>query len=503
MNIRKRPARKIVIGLVGIFSSVGSVGAAGPYDGLSEKMRPMLADSRLGNMDIGVHIQALGPDGAVILEQRADEPFKPASNQKLLITAAALSILPADFTYRTILARRGNDLIIIGSGDPSIGDPRLRERPDVPITAIFHEWADKLRADGLTEVSGDLIFDDFVFEQKFVPASWTRQHNLQGWSAAPIGGLNFNNNCVDVQIKPAPQIGAPAEVTLIPDSTYTRLANTSQTASKGEPVIQRSGELPMVVQVSGPVSRGNVGSPFSLAVIDPGMFFACAARTSLASKGIRIVGQTRRQRIRRIDGDIPADLRIVAVHESKLDDFLWRVNKSSQNMCAEALLKTVGAYGARHTPSQIGGYDTGRESISAFLKGIGVSLTGIVIDDGSGLSHDNRLTPEAIVKILAYMDRHPRRELFQASLAEPGDQEGTLRRRMHDLNGQVYAKTGYIRGASTLSGYVVGPDGQRYAFSVLCNETTKVKDGTSAARRLQDAICKTLATWSMSPVATR
>ncbi len=502
MKMRKTRSWKIVIGLWGVWLSAGAA-TASPYDGLAEKIRTLLADSRLGKMDIGIRIEALGPGGAVITERRADQPFKPASNQKLIITATALSVLPADFTYRTILARRGNDLIIIGSGDPSIGDPRLRERPDEPITSIFHVWADKLQAAGLTEIAGDLIFDDFVFEQQFVPASWTRQHNLQGWSAAPVGGLNFNDNCVDVTIKPAAKSGEPAEVTLIPDSTYTRLANTSRTAAKGEPMIQRSGDNPMTVQVSGPVSRGNGGSPFSLTVVDPGMFFACTTRTSLAAKGIRIVGQTRRQRIRRMDGSVPEDLRIVAVYESKLDDFLWRVNKSSQNMFAEALLKTAGAYGPSHTPTQIGGYDTGREAVRAFLKSIGVSLTGIVIDDGSGLSHDNRITPEAIVKVLAYMDQHPRRDLFRSSLAEPGDQDGTLRRRMKDLNGRVFAKTGYISGASTLSGYVVGPDKRCYAFSVLCNDIAKAKDGLGAARRLQDSICQTLATWSARPVAAR
>lgn len=174
MNTSKARRWRIVIGLWGACLSAGTANAS-PYDSLAEKIRTLLADSRLGKMDIGIRIEALGPGGAVITERHADQPLKPASNQKLIITATALSILPADFTYRTILARRGNDLIIIGSGDPSIGDPRLRERPDEPITAIFHTWADKLQAAGMTEISGDLIFDDFVFEQQFVPASWTRQ----------------------------------------------------------------------------------------------------------------------------------------------------------------------------------------------------------------------------------------------------------------------------------------------------------------------------------------
>jgi D-alanyl-D-alanine carboxypeptidase/D-alanyl-D-alanine-endopeptidase (penicillin-binding protein 4) len=65
---------------------------------------------------------------------------------------------------------------------------------------------------------------------------------------------------------------------------------------------------------------------------------------------------------------------------------------------------------------------------------------------------------------------------------------------MKDIEGKVFAKTGYIGGVASLSGYVLGPDGQRYAFSILCNDTQKVPNGATAARGLQDAICRTLAT---------
>src|SRR5690606_38662843 len=96
-----------------------------------------------GGMRVGVRIEAIGPRPAVIFDQDSDELFKPASNQKLVTTAAAMCVLPENFAYRTVLAVRGDDLVIIGAGDPSCGDPRMAQVAKEPITALFHEWADR------------------------------------------------------------------------------------------------------------------------------------------------------------------------------------------------------------------------------------------------------------------------------------------------------------------------------------------------------------------------
>lgn len=470
-------------------STPGTVRAAA--GSLADEINGLLMSPRVGKMRVGVQIVLLDERPRLILEHNSSEPFKPASNQKILTTAAAMALLPQDFTFKTILARRGDDLVVIGAGDPATGDPKLARGEGEAITALFREWADKLKAAGVGRISGDLVFDDYVFEQEHIHPNWAAQfkNQMQNWYVAPVGGLNFNDNCVDVVVKPGPGVGEPAQVTLIPNTPYIELSNRCKTAKKGDPIIRRTGNGTVTVSVSGSVSRpGNAASATSLTVTDPGMFFASTLRTVLAAKGIAVDGQTRRQRVRLESGGLPGDLQIIARHEQGLDPLFERSNRDSQNLFAEALLKAVGAYvGAIDTP-RVGSYETGRRVVELFLTKLGLAHDGCVIDDGSGLSHSNRVTPAVLAGVLIYMDRHPRQKQWLGNLATAGG-EGTLRRRMKELNGKMYGKTGHISGVSTLSGYVFGPNGRRYAFAILCN------DSNGYAHPLQDSICRTLATW--------
>ncbi len=463
---------------------------------LAQAIDALASSPGIGQMRVGVSVISLGSEPRVVYQKNARMPFKPASNQKLVTTAAAMILLPADFKYETVLGVRGDDLVVIGAGDPAFGDPELARAAREPITAAFHGWAERLDAAGYKRIEGELLYDDFIFEQQHIHPHWPGQFQgqMHSWWAAPVGGLNFNDNCVDVVVRPAEAAGAPPEVTLIPNTPYLVLVNRAKTAAKGEPLVNRSGEGPVTITVSGAVSRPN--SPenaISIAIVDPGEFFASSMRTTLAAKGIAIQGETTRRRIRDAKGNIPADVRILAVHRQLLKGILWRVNKSSHNLFAEAILKTIAAHAGGGGYTGPGDYATSREIVTVFLRSIGVDPTNCVIDDGSGLSHDNRITPEALAGILRHMSRHSRHDEFRASLAVPGERTGTLRTRMKDLADKVAAKTGHISGVSCLSGYVDGPKGRRYAFSILCNDTHRAK--TLSAHALQDTICRKLATW--------
>ncbi|MBN1489878.1 MAG: D-alanyl-D-alanine carboxypeptidase/D-alanyl-D-alanine-endopeptidase [Phycisphaerae bacterium] len=437
------------------------------------------------SMRMGIRIVELQSQ-AVVYTHRADEACKPASNMKLLTTAAALDLLPASYKFRTTLAMRGDDLIVLGSGDPSLGDPRLAQDAGEPITAIFHDWAAKLEALGIVGVPGDLVIDDTVFEAERYHPNWPKS-GWYNWYSAPVGGLNLNDNCIDVTVAPGAKPGEPAVIRVVPPNTFTEIVNECKTGDKQTATIRRVGNEPKYI-VSG-LSK-TAGELKSVAVHDPGMLFASSCRTSLAAKGIKIHGTIRRERVRDDRGNLPPGCRVIAVYERPMTDLLGRINKNSQNLFAECLLKTIGfQLSATETGVGDGSYTAGQKYVRRFLEKIQApDLSKVVIDDGSGLSHGNRVTAHMLNHVICHMARHARATDYLGSLSVAGE-DGTLKTRMKDLKGQVRAKTGYISGVYALSGFARSKDGKTYAFTMLFND---VRPGSVNARKVQDDICRVL-----------
>jgi D-alanyl-D-alanine carboxypeptidase/D-alanyl-D-alanine-endopeptidase (penicillin-binding protein 4) len=465
--------------------SAGGARAADDAD-LGRQIERLVAAFKPGATQFGIYVINL-QTGLEVYAHNADGPLKPASNMKLLTVGTALDLLAPSFTYRTTLAMRGNDLIVLGRGDPSLGDPKLAGEHSEPITAMFHAWAAKLKEKGVTEIKGDLVIDDTAFESERLNPNWP-VNQRERWYSAPVGALNFNDNCIDVTVRPGGTPGAPAAIDVSPPNTYTTIRNECKTGDKQRPVIDRKGDEPIYV-VSGTCK--SPGTLQSVAVPDPGLFFASALRTSLAAKGIKIDGKIRRERVRDDRGNLPPTCIIVGVYERQLTDLLGRIDKDSQNLFAECLFKTIAfEMSAMERGIGDGSYATGRKYVERFLEKCGVPQTGAVrIDDGSGYSPHNRVTTRTLVYVLRYMGRHPRKHDFRNSLSRAGE-DGTLERRMRDLKGRVQAKTGYISGVYALSGYVTGSDPTKtYCFSTLFNDAANGAE----VRKLQDGICRILA----------
>lgn len=461
-----------------------------PADDLAGRIGSILNGGKKSGVQYSVHVVEL-PDGKVLYDLNADRSLKPASNMKLATTAAAIEMLGIDFAYRTILARRGDDLLIVGSGDPATGDPRLAGEKNEPITAIFHRWADSLRKQGIAEIAGRLLIDDSVFESTRTHPCW-KPADLDNWFAAPVGGLNFNDNCVDAKIQPASKPGGKPIVQIVPHTESIRVENRCRSGGKGKPSIGRKSGQDVVVLRGNCPKKTSVGP---VAVHDPGMLFAGACRAALVAKGIKIGCEIKRVRIRKPDGTLPGDWTVIATHTTSLPTVVTRCNKASQNLFAECLLKTLGYHhgstaGRPNLPE--GSWTAGRAAVRRFLMKIGVSPYECVIDDGSGLSHDNRLSAAHLTSILRFMFNHAHRDVFVNSLAVSG-RDGTLKHRMGKLAGQVHAKTGYVSGVRTLSGYVRDRERKNWAcFSILVNG---IRGSTRPYADVQDRIVQAVAKW--------
>ncbi len=385
----------------------------------------------------------------------ADRPQKPASVQKLFITAAALHRFGPDFAFRTRVYLDGPDLLIVGGGDPGLGDERLAEKAGRAHLAEFDAWAEALDARGVSQLR-HIALDDTVFEQAFRHPDWPA-NQAANWYQAPVGGLNLNDNCLDVRVVAG---GGKVRAETTPRVGELILKTSLVAAEKHRPIATRAiGQD--VIEVRGPVSKSaGLGS---VAVGVPSLYVGAAVKAELEARGVAVTaGLVRRPR------GAAGDPVLLATHATSLPDVLWRTNTFSQNMFAEALLKSLAAYrGDGQRSGTAGSWEAGRAVLRQELGALGVPCPTAVFRDGSGLSHDNRATARQITALLARMWRHPHRAVFQASLARPGER-GTMERRYRDprLKGRVWGKTGTISGVRSLAGYVQTADGT-YAFALL------------------------------------
>lgn len=423
--------------------------------------------------------------GAILYDLHGNRPLLPASNMKLIVIAAAIDRLGPDFKFRTVLAIRDTDLVVIGGGDPTFGDQRLAEARGETITAVFHEWARAIKDAGVRQIPGDIVVDDLIFDLTFRHPNWPKDQ-YQKWYEAPVGGLNFNANCVETHVAPtAPK--RPARITLVPGNTLIEIRNKTVTGKKNTVVVARPRDSDVLV-VSGSVAKECVLQ--EVTVRDPGLYFGSVLKTVLAAEGIPVGGKVVRERVRLDHDRLPPDCYVIGVHRAPLADALGRAGKDSLGLMAEVLLKTLGA-----RRGDLGTWTSGRSEIHAFLRQAAVPANQVKVDDGSGLSRSNRLSAAAATEVLRYMFKEPRGrfDLLKDSLAVAGI-DGTLKKRLRgsDTKGRIYAKTGTINGVRTLAGYLHTKSDRWLAFAFFYNYSGK----SPAPKQRMDRACRLLVQWS-------
>ncbi len=184
----------------------------------------------------------------------------------------------------------------------------------------------------------------------------------------------------------------------------------------------------------------------------------------LQARGIRVMGP-----VATTSEPLPAGARVLAAHDGPpLSEIVKVVNKESQNLHAEMLLRLVG-----HKVRGEGSVAAGHDAVREFLSRIGVASESWGLQDGSGLSRSDVVDPHGLVELLVAMDRHPQAAAFRDSLAVMGV-DGTLKDRLRGTpaQGRVLAKTGTVRLGNGLAGYVTASSGERLAFAILVNNHT-------------------------------
>src|SRR2546430_11688053 len=196
---------------------------------LSPDVGAILHDKILSKAEVGIEIVRLGPSKAkspILFRHNSDIPLIPASNMKIATTSAFLEKLGPDFKFRTMLLRRGEDLILVGDGDPTLGDAEMLRKSNWDVTTLFANWADELKKQNITTVQNILV-DDSVFDENFAHHNWpVKQQHLR--YVAQVGGINLNANCLDFFLKIG-NGGETVSYTTDPETAYATIRNTCVT----------------------------------------------------------------------------------------------------------------------------------------------------------------------------------------------------------------------------------------------------------------------------------
>lgn len=440
-------------------------------------------------------------DSTVHYARHARQNFIPASVTKLFVTAAALEQLGPHFRYTTRLLADGpivdgvllGNLIVRGVGDPAIGG----RFTDGDRTATFRAWADSLHRLGVRRITGHIIGDDDYFDDTPLGVGWSWD-DLTYWYAAEISALSFNDNCVDVTIE-ARRPGEPGRLSWQPPTNYVTFLNRTLTIPADRPFKEGYRRLPgtNTIVLFSQVPEGSRDSE-SLTVHNPTRFFVHVLREVLLAEGIVVEGQ-------------PVDVDELTTKPSYADPKLWTVatytspplteivrviNQRSQNLYAEMLLRTLGVERpVRNSTLEPGSAAIGLAAAARTWFRAGIDTNRIQLVDGSGLSPQNLVSPEATVRLLAYMARHPDRDVWRAfytSLPAGGEEKTTLENRLRTgrAHRNVRAKTGTVSNVSALAGYVRTPNGRLLAFAIFCNHYTVP---TRQVRHTIDAFVERLA----------
>ncbi|MEW6734980.1 MAG: D-alanyl-D-alanine carboxypeptidase/D-alanyl-D-alanine-endopeptidase [Acidobacteriota bacterium] len=469
---------------------------------LKQQLRTLINNPELAAAQIGVSIMT-ETDARVIFEQDAHKLLVPASNMKLYTTAAALVQLGANYRIRTSVYApvrpdekgviKGN-LILYGRGDPGLASRFI----DYGEKKYFELLTEQLISAGVKLIEGDLIADESYLSGSPLGKGW-EWLDLQWQFGAEVSALTVHDNSVQVSLQPGAKVGDPCIIRISPEVGYVSVENRIQTIAAGgkrELGINR-GLQDNSLLVWGQMPVDDTGFQAYLAVHRPAGLAAALFQAALLKAGIRITGG-----IKIADASLRSQVPPSRIEESKLIELAYLespplselvrvVNKFSQNLYAELLLRILGRL--KGTPTRDSD-EAGVEVLKEVLRTAGIDPNELVINDGSGLSRRTLVTTATTARLLAFMSRQPTAQIFLDSLPIAAI-DGTLTKRMSGTpaSDNVRAKTGTLSYTTALSGYVTTGAGERLVFSIIINHFT---EESRVARTIEDGICALLAAYS-------
>ena len=412
---------------------------------------------------IAVKIVSLS-DGETLFEHNSKKLMTPASNVKLLTSAASLHYLGKEHVFETTILKNKDNIILIGGADPELS------------FQVIDSLAGLVSKD--LRLIDTLFIDGGLFDDYYYGKGWMWDEGSEEYSA-PISALVLNNNCIDFEYSPN-EIGLPAKVNIFPKTEYITVENKSITVKDtidfkklkiDRNWVDRSNDY----LITGEILKWSGKDTVKKNIEKPNLFFGTIFKELLESRGLTVnelfIGNTIG----------PKDT--ILVHRSRpLYDQLEDMMHNSKNMTSELLLKYMGI-----TDSTIGNWEGGIRKVKTYLQDeVKIDTSALRIADGSGLSRYNLLSANQIVKLLVHIHGEDNRDVYVNTLPKANEKNSRLEGRLLQAQDKIFAKTGSLSGVSCLSGYAFSPNHGTMAFSILINGFV---GSIKPHRKFQDELC--------------
>ena len=437
-------------------------------------------ETEFAKAPIGARFGIVVSDGAgrEIVAIRPDERFIPASNTKIVTTAAAWWAMPdamtaPDASGGAAVRIEGKDVILTGRGDA-----RLSSAADC-VTNCLSQLANAIAAGirRVRNITGDATL--FPDERWSAGMSW---NNIPTRSGTANSALSLDDNELVATLTP----GAPGAVPKIDHLGYLAIDNRVTTVAAGGKTDMGFDRLPFdrTIRLSGTIAADAKPQMLRFGIDDPAHYAAWRLAALLRERGVKVSGTvTSRYRAPGASDDpkqrgtlvqrLPEPVWLAALTPPPLAEDVRTINKVSQNLHAELLLRRTGLIDGT------GSVSDAQRRVAAMFAAAGVPRTAFDFSDGSGMSTYNRVAPRGMVTLLDWIARQPWGVAWRATLPV-GGVDGTLARRFKGtpLEGRIFAKTGSINATNALAGYMLGKSGKLLTFAAYANDIPGDASGT-------------------------
>lgn len=439
--------------------------------GLPAPVAAALKRAGISASSVGAYVREVGSSNALFTSNEA-APFNPASTMKLLTTNAALELLGPTFTWKTQAYAGGvqtgdvlqGDLILKGSGDPKL------------VQENFWLFMRRIRATGIREISGNLVLDRSAFESDIFNPAHFDGDPFKPYNAGP-DALLLNFKAFGFYFAPALENGL-VRVSIDPPLagykvTAPKIANgrCDDWQAKLKPSFHANGADFNGVFATACGKKTWYLHPYQMSHTD---YFGAVFRQIWRDLGGGFQGEV-------VQGAVPPTAGLLAEWESpSLAEVVRDINKYSNNVMARQLLLSLapGSMGQAANPEK------GARAVKSWLSKKGIDATGLVIENGAGLSRIERISAVTMGRMLVAAFNAPTMPEFMSSMPLVG-YDGTMRNRLttRSVAGNAHIKTGSLNDVRALAGYVLAESGKRYVVVCLINH-----HNASRGQEAQDAL---------------